>query len=959
MEELVIPVISRQFDKKLVGRYEYVIELAEPEQDEWTNHDVTQIPGRRMFDVAQQGIREAIIYKPLDNDGEVLPRILDMSIACYDMRKTMMKKEGVDFVSNTRWLEWMIQDSMDVQPLRVQMKEDHSTVQYDMFSAKVHIDSRKADTTSYHAIAVETKAERKCCHVRTEVWNSVVRNHLFNTAQESCYTFKQTYELIVNSERLSTEEEFRVGAPQFHTIQRNHRMQLGDNAYDKFLKGLVQLKVSGTTPAKIRDEVAALDVIRDNWIRGSFDRSHIKSLELCRLLSSIGRKMVNMEEEPKDEKDLSVKFQFKLDEKFSPNDPERNVIFTSKTHRTNEDRFYVLLVIAASDTNNGRVWWSNPYPCLRGALIAAECKLGDVYHTLRSKYEWGVRPTYKPKDLEREREKYVVGRVNLFDLEGEPATKVIHWEYELISPTYSVSNHKGNHCDLYPDDVEITTKFNEDRYREMIQSVIDDGWDQKNLKMYKILEEEGNPLLYDLEKDIKLDSQSQVVFPSYYNKWTHAPMFNARVKPCDIELAERKNDDPFVKRTLKPIKADCVDLLRYHMSHYYDLRPSLKGVSLSNKQTPSGIHQALVQDDLYSRLLRRRDVDLDYSSPCPIITNYFLLEKFHILILTIMEKHYWELDDSDDVYEFPKIDASAFEVDGTLYDISQTIVHMYDRFFEKRRVLRSIDESRWILHLIRISQGRERLEVIERFFPNYGKAMRQRDFKKVRDVMFLNFLPFFFLTGDNISYEHRQWSIPIILYADKLRILPIEVGAHYNRFGVTCILELLNFFPSYEKREEKLEEDIVLCADAIVNFYLQTTISNGGVQTSIVSTKALLYEMYLSSICGGYSEGVLWYLPITHPVKCLVALEVSDALVGADVRIDKIRRRFPLSAKHLKGIVQISVHPNRTFSVTTCGIVKHKVCKKTLLKHRCDVILLQTPGYVFGNDELLTKLLNI
>ncbi|AGJ83532.1 VP2 [Bluetongue virus 13] len=959
MEELVIPVITERFDKRLVGRYDYVIELARPEGDEWSGHDVTHIPDKRMFDIKVQPIRDAIDYKPVENDGEVLPRILDMSIACYDMRKRMMKRDGVDFVSNTKWLEWMIQDSMDVQPLRVDMKEDHSTVQYDMFSAKLHVDSRKADTTSYNILALEVKKGAQCHHVHANIWNHMIRNHLFHAVQESCYIFKPTYKLIVNSERRTPDEDFQIGNPQFPTLRRNQQIFLGDDAYKKTARGLVQVLVNGVVPDIIRNEIAALDAIRDRWIQGNYERTHIKSLELCNLLSAIGRKMVNLEEEPKDERDLSLRFQHKLDDKFAKNDQERNVIFAQKSQRNDQDRFYVLMVIAASDTNNSRVWWSNPYPCLRGALIAAECKLGDVYYKLRSWYEWSVREGYKPRDLDRQYEKYIVGRVNLFDLEAEPGTKVLHWEYELISKLYIVSNHEGNQCDLYPDEGEIVAKFDDARYSDMIQTIINEGWKQGDFKMFKVLKDEGNPLLYDLEKDIKLDRVSRVVFPPYFDQWTYVPMFNARIKPCEVELAERKNTDPYVKRTLKPLKADCIELMRYHMSQYMDLRVSLQGTSLSIKQVPSSIHQSLAQDASYAGILSRRRENLDYKSQCPIVTNLFLLEKFFLLIFTTMEKHYWEMDDDETQYEHPKIDPSKFEVEGTLHDVSQVMVHLLDRFFEKRRFLRTVDESRWILHLIRSTSGSKRLEVLSRFFPAFSDGLRIREFKKVRDIMLLNFLPFLFLTGDNMAYEHRQWAVPVIFYADKIRIVPAEVGAYYNRFGLTCILELMMFFPSYDTRNEDLGEDVRACIGPIINYYLDTTISNGGIQTSIVSTKALLYETYLSSICGGFSEAILWYLPVTHPSKCLIALEVSDALTSPELRIDRIRRRFPLSSNHLKGIVQVSVRPDRTFSVITQGIVKHRVCKKTLLRHRCDVILIQTPGYVFGNDELLTKLLNI
>nr|ASW41162.1 VP2 [Bluetongue virus] len=955
MDELAIPIIDGRFPKEALLEYCCIVELNPASEED--DVDVTTIPQKDMMDIPDAPIREALNYLPKRNNGHVLTRVVDISLSGYDRRKYHRTSTGGDFLSPEDWLNWMIRDSMDVQPLKASL-EPPSKIKHSLFSSNVYVSVKKADTISYHIEAKEVEA-RACDHARVAMWNNLVRHEMMHSAQEPAYILKPTLDIIVHSERASMDVPFELVGQSYISIGKNHRIVLGDDAYRKTLDGLTRLRVQGRIPELIRNEIQQLHQIRDAWITDSYNPRHIRSLELCRILSHIGRKMVHIEEEPKDESDLSVKFQFKLDEKFRINDDERNVIFTSKGQRNDQQRFFVLIMIAASDTYNSRIWWTNPYPCLRGALIASETSLGDVYWTLRHFYDWSVRSVYSPRQKEREDDKYLYSRVNLFDFDADPGTQIIHWEYKPITSTVKTTYERGNMCDLFPDVDGITTKFNKTAYTDMISELLNGGWNTREFKMYKILESVGNVLTIDFEKDTKLNSRSELSLPYYYDKWIYAPMFNARLKITQTEIAQRKADDPSIYRTLAPISSDPIDLQRMCLANYYDVRPAMHGRALSKRQEQSAYHKNLANLADYQDILKRRGYR-KVENPCPLVTCSYILEKSALLWIDIMEKHVGYAPESEIEFDFPKVNTSTRIGTERIVDISQLVVLMIDWLYERRQTTRSVDEARWTVQVIRRVTGKSRLEAISREFPNFGEAVsRLACPKTVRDVMVINFLPFLFLLGDNMAYEHRQWSVPIILYADTLWFLPVEVGAYYNRFGIVSFLEYLTFFPSNHMRTVALDEAESKVGKLILEFYLNTTIYLGNIQQSVVSTKQILYETYLSSLCGGFTEGLVWYLPITHPQKCVVAIEICDDRVSAGYRCDKLRSRFPLSLDHLRGIVILSVSKSRAISAYSEGIVSHRLCKKNVLGFTCRVLLLKFSGHVFGNDEMLTKLLNV
>nr|QJQ46700.1 VP2 [Bluetongue virus] len=961
MEELAIPIYTNVFPAELLDGYDYIIDVSsrvEEEGDEPVKrHDVTEIPRNSMFDIKDEHIRDAIIYKPVNNDGYVLPRVLDITLKAFDDRKRVVLNDGnSEFHTKTNWVQWMIDDAMDVQPLKVDIAHTRSRISHALFNCTVRLHSKKADTASYHVEPVEIESWG-CNHTWLSRIHHLVNVELFHCSQEAAYTLKPTYKIISNAERASTSDSFNGTMIE---LGRNHQIQMGDQGYQKLKEGLVQVRIEGKTPLVIQEEITALNKIREQWIARNFDQREIKVLDLCRLLSTIGRKMCNTEEEPKNEADLSVKFQMELDEIFRPGNNERTNIMGGGVHRKNEDRFYVLIMIAASDTNKGRIWWSNPYPCLRGALIAAEVQLGDVYNLLRNWFQWSVRPTYVPYDRNRESDKYIYSRINLFDSTLRPGDKIVHWEYKLLNEVREVSINKGNECDLFPEDEEFTTKFHEARYTEMKNQIIQSGWNQRDFKMHKILEDGANVLTIDFEKDAYIGTGSALSLPDYYNKWIIAPMFNAKLRITEVVIGTAHTDDPAVGRSAKAFTHDPFDLQRYCLARYYDVRPGMMGRALSKQQNMSSMTDKLSKQEDYAGIVSRRLEYKERENRCLTETAQYVFEKTCLYVLELLSRHTMPSEDSEVTFEHPTIDPSVDIETWKIIDVSQLIIFVFDYLFENRKIVRDTTEARWTLFKIRSEVGRARIDAIEMTFPRFGRMLRNASQAKInQDIACLNFLPLLFIIGDNISYAHRQWSIPVLLYAHDIRIIPLEVGAYNNRFGLTSYLEYMAFFPSYATRVAKIDESIKECAIAMAEFYMNTDIHSGSVMSNVITTKRLLYETYLASLCGGYSDGLLWYLPITHPSKCLVAFEVADDVVPLSVRRERILSRFPLSSRHVKGIALISVDRNQKVSVQTEGIVTHRLCKKNLLKYVCDVILFKFSGHVFGNDEMLTKLLNV
>nr|AMQ36828.1 viral protein 2 [Bluetongue virus] len=957
MDELVIPIFSRQdMPYALISHYPLAVQIDKKIQNDREFHDLTKIPQSNMIDVSEYGIVKALDYRPTRNDGIVVPRLLDIALCAYDKRRSIKNPRGLEFMTDAEWMRWAIDDRMDIQPLKIDI-DDECTVNHQLFNCNIKIRSRNVDTVYYDYHPLE-KGSTKCIHANIELMRSLTLVEMYHVIQGTAYALKTNFRLVATAERSDRNARYNDVGLRWRALRQNQEIGYEGVAYNKFMDGLVQVEVQGKCSEDIASEMGNLSRIKEKWIESGRSGSVIYASDLCTQFSSIGRKMTDMHEERKDEEGISRRFQIELDDIFSTARAEnRNVLNQNHAKANDANKFYALIMIAASDTQKGRVWRTNPYPCLRGALVAAECVMGDVYYTLRTVFQWSVRATYSTNERSLENNRYVFSRVNLFDTDLPIRSNVIFWCYEETEPVETTYDN-GYICKSQEKEGEELCKIDDNLYNGMRDNIIQHGWRQESLKLHNILTQ-PNLLTIDFEKDAYITSASDLVLPSYFNKWINSPMFNARLRITNGEIQSDKTSDPWNKRVAEGTIRISAESLGYALGRFYDQRLQFVDDVLSTRQIKSSALRYMCNLKDFSALTHYaagQDI-------CPhaggamytfrraaleVITNY---EK-----LSPMDHDGYE----HQVYRHPVVDYARLDDVFKMEDLSQLICFIFDSIFERRNSIREIGEARMIIYQIQSTVGERRCDVLAREFPTFYKwFFKLRNIKFIRDLNVINFLPLLLLVRDNASYRHRQWSIPMIFYDEEIKLIPVEVGAYANRFGFKSFFNFIRFHPGDARKKQEANMYHRAYGSVCYDYYINTTISQGEVSGPIITTKLDTLKVHLAALCGGLSDSLVYTLPITHPRKCLALIIIGDDKMDPQTRSELVTSRYRYSRLHIRGVVSICINQDGQFNVYSSGIARHKVCEKAVLRYRCKVVLVKIPGYVFGNDELMTKLLNV
>ncbi|APC23689.2 VP2 protein [Bluetongue virus] len=957
MDELIIPIFSRQdMPYALISHHPITVQIDRKIQNDCEFHDLTKIPQSNMFDVSESGIVKAMDYRPIRNDGIVVPRLLDITLHAYDKRRSTRCSRGSEFITDTEWMRWAINDRMDIQPLKIEI-DNECTINHQLFNCNVKVRSRNADTVYYDYHPLEDKTT-KCIHTNLELMRSLMMVELYHVLQGAAYAIKANYELIATAERADRGRSYDEVGLRWLGLRAGQKIEYAGPAYEKFMAGLVQVEVRGKRPNDIASEMARLDVIKNKWISSGRSGSVIYASDLCSEFSAIGRKMTDTYEEPKDEEGISRRFQIELDDIFSPTRLEnRNVLNQTSPKADDAKRFYALIMIAASDTQMGRVWRTNPYPCLRGALIAAECVMGDVYHALRVIFQWSIRNTYGKAERALEDNRYVFSRINLFETALPRGSKVIYWRYEEIEPIETTYDD-GYICKSQRKDGEVLCEIDDDQYAIMRDEVIERGWCQESLKLHKILTN-PNLLTIDFEKEAYITSASELILPNYFNKWITSPMFNARLRIANGEIQSDKSSDPWNGRIEDGTMKISAESLGYVLGRFYDLRMQFVEDVLSTRQNKSTALQYIRNQKDFTTLTH-------YTTEQNICPHgggaMYTFRKAALEIIT----NYERLSPTDhegyehQTYRHPAADYSKKDYVLKMEDLSQLICFIFDSVFERRNMLREVGEARMIIYQIQSTTGGRRCHILSREFPAfYERFCKLQNVEFIRDLNVINFLPLLFLIRDNASYRHRQWSIPMLLYDEEIKLIPVEVGAYANRFGFKSFFNFTRFHPGDARKKQEANAHLRAYGLICYNYYTNTEISQGEVNASIITTKLDTLKIHLAALCGGLSDSLVYTLPITHPRKCLVLIIIGDDKIDPQIRSELVTSRYRYSRRHIHGVVSICIGQDGRFNVHSSGIARHRICEKAVLKYRCKIVLVKIPGYIFGNDELMTKLLNV
>ncbi|AKC92694.1 VP2 [Bluetongue virus] len=952
MEDFPVGVIERDSTTvpAVVKRYPIIVDVSTMTALSGGKNDVPRLTGLRIVGVKQESVRTGLKYRPDADTNIVLPRNLDVLIRAYDHKHQLSRDKkptryDIDSVSEgdiSTWVSNRTDEFYDLQPIYHTVDEAIGKVKFSSLLGSVMTESNYAESMSYHYVGIERD---KCDHSRWHRFFPMLLSDSLNVSKEVGYVLKETYKIkAIGEAQEGQRQELSVGLPYTPGIRRNERISdMKQPVYKRFVEGYIRCQIEPNIPDKLADLKTQLDAICDAWYGG---RTPIVADEICRITSRIGRLMWNTEEEPVDETMRSRVFQESLRLMFRAENNEYRNIQAIQSGRTPRQKFYATLIIAATDSFRWRIWWNNPYPCLRGCLIACEMELGDVYKSLKSIYKWSLRPGYSPpREIERQNNVYPYQKINLFEFPSDPGTQIIHWRI-----THKPTPDELNYEDGYPcpesGEYDITMAIDEGLYTAFKRKIIERGWEREALKLDELIPPEKNIFNMEFEKDAHLDNRNHLVMPPYYDKTVYCPLFHAVARVTTTEISHRHNDDPWSDRTLYGFKGDHVMTHYTGLNHIISRRKPLTGETLSIKQDMGSYVKHILGEEWSETCC----VGSVYSKELP---KMLFLDIYDSLVKHVPKA---QLKDHSDYYQ------DARERLSDITDWDTFVVFMIYTCFEKRNQVPREEEATQKVKAIREAGKDKRMKLIRKIFPSfYQQMIKLNDVKRWEDAYAFNFLPLLLCVGANIQYEHRQWSYPVLILTERgPRVVPAMIGRNLADGNLGDWHAYIKFYMGKRAEELDVEEDHQEILRVTYRHYMSHNYVSNVKDVAVRMTKEIMLDLYFASGCSGVSEMLTFLLPVVHPRKGLVIFCVADDLTRPQVQCEAALRRFPNTREYIHDVVVIQVsRPGTLGQVWRRNNSKVKICRRNFLRYDHKVVLSRLCGLVYGNYELMTKLTNI
>nr|CAE51153.1 VP2 protein [Bluetongue virus 22] len=951
MEDFPICAIEREsvYDEDFIMRYPVIVDLKECVADRRNKTDVSKLEEIKGVCVRSEGVRVALTSRPDPLSHVITPSALNVLIQAYDrkhkvsLRKRFEDDQGVTEYDLDSWVKKRLEEQADLQAVYHTIDANRGKLKFKTLMGTIRWDSNYAETVGYDYAPV---SKAGCNHGNEDPLYDFILSGAFQVSKTAGYTLKQTYRLTVRTEvRENNKNELVVNEIYTPGVVRGEQIRdMKSVAYTRFRDGWIRAIIQPQIVEELRASKDALDRISNEWYSS---RNTPDVVEICRIVSSIGRRMWNSEETPVDDAMRSRVFQEKLRLLFRVGNSEYDTIQSISSGQTDLKKFYALLAIAATDSYRWRIWWSNPYPCLRGTIIACEMEWGDVYKTLRSTFRWSLRPEYANRsEIDREKKAYPYQRINLFESKLTPGTRIINWLVTRV-PLEKPDISTGRVC-MTSTESDYILKIDDARYKQMISQIIERGWEKEQLKFEKIVQDDGNVFKMEFEKDACMDEKSHLVMPYYYDKEIHCPIYHQKIKITEAQIANEWSDDPWVNRVVSGYLGDHVETYGLGYNHIFDTRVPLKGNLLEQEQEISSYHEHLRSDESRRMTLIAR---------CESFQN----KAIRMLFIAIYKKL---------IHHIPKEEYATREEELIQYismvervrSWDQFIVFIFDFFFENRKGIRTMEEATQLAKSIRGSVGAMRWTIFSNSFPTSYRLMKQiLVAKKWGDCYIMNFLPLLICGGTSISYLHREWSYPMIVtFEDGIKIVPTMVGRSLPQGSLGEWVSFISFFMGTVHEKIKVKEDELEVLRRCVEFYRDVKMVDVIKDTPVRMTKYITCDLAFGSGCGGISESISFILPVTHPNRSLVIFVISDDKLSPSQHAARAKRRFKGTCQYIDDVIVLQMkRPGLVGSVWSEKHSKIKVCRRNFLNYDHKVILTKFAGLVYGNYELLTKLANL
>nr|BCI65135.1 Outer capsid protein [Tibet orbivirus] len=906
MDEFAIAVVTNEQTKREEGLVKYPIIVDKirwrEAADQWVVKDTA---GRRGIWSMNQ-LFTVVLKTPAPDDSTIVaPDFLDLMLKQYQMNHGRgLEKEK----------EWAERQSMYANNFQVCFF-DRSRYAGKAVTASL-IGEIHADATLVEAAWIDYHLLKKfeCRHDNMETWCNLGSCGLDVIGQPQAYVVKESMELM--------------------DVDKN-------KGWDGVVKRGVQEKLKVKPRTRIDEKILKhkndLDTIANSWAK---IRKDVPIGKICFHMSSIAKLCGGDRETLSENIETSKRFRGELTKLLNLQTDEAKKI---EAQCKGVDQYIVLFstlcVIAACDVVRGRVDWECKHACLRGAVIYAEYTMGDVYKYLRDKMAWSVRWHYVPNAITSRMEKrqHVFRRCNLFERGLGEGTQCTIWHVDL-DPEYVASKKTGFICvNNYEEDVEdeIRHWFDDKKYMDLITNIISHHKEFKDVKNEELFLDKNNIDIMDFEKDAYLDEHGILKVPEYYDRMIRSPIYSATFKiSADIvEVAE--SSDLWQKRTSKGFLAFGEDVWGI---------PTNK-LSMHTTLLGNALQENIPQSALFSEVEKRMrsKYRCDYKCLLDNMNHHAsicMTKRINQVVRTYAQGAAWdglpgEYDEGVEVIQ-------AYET------IEQCVVSEIRKYFEE---LGTYDvDCRVVCELL--VDPKRRLVALQENFPRLHMKLTT-EMKTVEDTLAINLFLLLILSHTHVVTSRIH--IPVILYCSTPKLMVVRP----DHMSIRTLLKIMRYHPGEDRRRHTLNE-LDLQWINILRKYLVTSEMVHLVQDmSGTQIRSMQFILYQSTYCNSVSEIVCFPKAVIHPRRGIIIFAITDGFIEKDAVRSRIMRHFRRCPDDVIGIAVVVIGPERQTMSYGFGVCSSKMYHRRFLGMLHDVSIVKTKGHVFGNEELITKLVNI
>nr|AGZ91908.1 outer capsid protein VP2 [Changuinola virus] len=761
---------------------------------------------------------------------------------------------------------------------------------------------------------------------------------------------------------------------------------------DNYIGGYGPLQVEGTLDSKkmeyYRGSEHATDVgaLIDH---GGQDVKPIDPLKLCKFFSQYSRDRPNDQIVFKDDPDICEKFKKSINQLFNLGKANEQAAIDRihregwTVHPISKEAFHNInnmqrpsyekniakLAILISQIYGGYVDHKCPIHVLRGGMMFADSCFGNTYSLLKKKFNWDIykaehrmgwnvpKANMKIRPLTRMNvytNKFIKGRAGVCwnihwnsEVKVDPIMGYPHFKEEInITQSYFVTDHVNTY------------------YQKMLNA---EKWEEIDLSIEDLINLESRFYSKDISKDFYLDDKGLLVTPSYYGEQIYYNIISSCNYKCVSTATYRTTED---KNEFKHTAAQRLlvpDNWFYPFQNEYDMALITEGRAIYTTQQARGRLER-TYTDTYSRnkdfqnYINITEKDI-VDNVCPITySSMYIPWRFYVMLFSLyinfMPVHVRNSVQHNDISIYPYI--QTYDIDYKCSSVYSAIYNVFKYAYNAK----NLKNERDVYHFLRFYQsakGEIKLQMIKNNIPVMYDLITNHTGTNVDEYFVINFL--FLLNCVNINSQLNQDSFLPICYCRSSNILLTSIKISKNmrkNFSSHYFPYLSRFFGIQQHKKWRNTNELLFnIRGKAIQYYIGEIIISIPPELSINQTKSQNIAMWVGSKCGGVSEALLFFQAITYPRAAYILILLGDDAMNYDDMIREIRSNYQTSFNSCKGIVLCQIKDDLIVDYKIIGTIKARKMNRIFWGLSHEMLLIKSPGDIFGNVHIVTKLMNI